>query len=82
MPYIKQDRRRALDPLISGLLYELQSDGEINYVFTKILIAFYEENYAALQNAVGLLECVKQEFVRRRLNPLEDRKIKENGDVY
>jgi hypothetical protein len=35
-----------------------------------------------MNEIVGALECCKQEFIRRKLNPYEDKKIKENSDVY
>jgi len=30
---------------------------------------------------IGVLECVKQEFYRRKVAPYEDIKIIENGDI-
>jgi len=30
---------------------------------------------------MGVLECVKQEFYRRRAVPYEEEKIEENGDI-
>jgi hypothetical protein len=29
-----------------------------------------------------VLECIKQEFYRRKLAPYEEAKIKENGDLW
>jgi len=38
--------------------------------------------YASLNEVIGVLECVKQEFYRKKVVPYEKRKIKENSDVY
>jgi hypothetical protein len=66
-------------------------DGVLNYTFTKILKHFYTDgvdaggiplsNYARLNRAVGLVNCVGTEFERRVVAPYEDTKIYENGDV-
>ena len=40
------------------------------------------QNYQAINDIVGAVEGAKLEFVRRIVNPYEDKKIKENGDVY
>jgi hypothetical protein len=85
MPYIIKDRREKLDKFIDGLQSELQCDGEVNYTITKIIQKYYFDgvgSYKILNSAIGVLECVKQEFYRRIIVPYEERKIKENGDVY
>lgn len=57
--------------------------GLLNYAITGLIIRSYPlESYGDLNQVVGVLECVKLEFVRRKLYPHEDRKAKENGDVY
>lgn len=61
--------------------------GELNYKITTDIISYlkwkYDKvGYAQLNEVVGVLECAKQEFIRRMVNPYEDAKIKENGDVY
>ena len=82
MPYIKQARRPVLEALISELLCNIESDGEVNYVITRIIDEIYKGTYESMSAGVGVLETAKHEFIRRRLNPYEDKKIKENGDVY
>lgn len=79
MPYIDPFSRDILDddaPLGSG---------QLNYSITK-LIRFYYLNhgkgYQAINDIVGALENAKLEFYRRVAVPYEDKKIKENGDVY
>jgi len=38
--------------------------------------------YKRYNKAMGVLECIKQEFYRRVISKYEDQKIEENGDVY
>lgn len=82
MPYISPNRR---------LLLNMHRDtavtvGELNYLITKLIKDFLGSsdriNYAALNAAVGVLDCVKQELYRRIISPYEDKKIEENGDVW
>lgn len=82
MPYIKYDRRAALVPVA----YNRPNDsGELNYQLTCVIqnyLAAKQITYADINNVVGALECCKLEFIRRVVNPYEDKKIEENGDVY
>jgi hypothetical protein len=87
VPYIKPERRtkyeKVLDELI-GILKALppeEVDGELNYVVTRVLKGVYPLRYYHVNKAVGVLECIKQEFYRRVAAPYEDIKIKESGDV-
>jgi len=87
LPYIKPERREkykeALEELI-GILKSLPAeevDGELNYVVTKIIKEVYPLRYFHLNKAIGVLECIKQEFYRRVAAPYEDEKIRESGDV-
>ena len=86
MPYIKQEDRTHFDCDIESLISQLKvnkSPGELNYVVSSIVWALFDEkpSYTKGNELVGVLECVKQEFIRRRLNDYEDEKIKENGDI-
>ena len=90
MPYIKKESRDELEPYIYGLIDILPpipgkevEDGEVNYVITRIVNAFYNRpSYKILQRGLGVLEAVKQEFYRRVVAPYEDMKRYSNGDVY
>lgn len=88
MPYIKGERRKAYDAIVEELILLLKHadvdkvDGEVNYVVTKIVKSVYQHNYFNLNRAVGVLECIKQEFYRRVAAPYEDQKHRERGDVY
>ena len=60
------------------------SAGELNYAITKLILKYLGEdfNYQKINDIVGALEGAKSEFTRRVVGPYEDKKIKENGDVY
>jgi hypothetical protein len=87
MPYIKPERRTKYTKILeelTGMLKALppeEIDGELNYVVTRILKEVYPLRYYHINKAVGVLECIKQEFYRRVAAPYEDLKIKESGDV-
>jgi len=87
MPYIKKHDRnkwqkliKEADRIIKGLPVE-HLDGELNYFISKIIINSYPPKYFNYNRAIGLLECIKQEFYRRKVGRYEDKKIKENGDI-
>lgn len=88
MPYITQEDRKKIEPILGPLLDqialgEFSHPGQINYVITKIIMATLERpSYCDFNKVMGVLECVKQEFYRRAVGPYEDRKIRHNGDVY
>lgn len=85
MPYIDQEAR---EKLVQGGLPD--GPGELNYTLTKIVDAYLcrlserdgRLRYAHLNEAIGTIECVKQELYRRVAAPYEDVKIDEAGDVY
>lgn len=90
MPYIIPARRPQLDPTAAqpdGTLpiSPAQNAGELNYQITKLVdryIAEHGANYAAINEAVGAVECAKLELYRRVAAPYESAKIATNGDVY
>ena len=80
MPYIKKQHK---DNLKNG--FKAGTPGELNYLITLLLkeyIAVNELSYQTINDVVGALEGAKAEFQRRIVNPYEDAKIQENGDVY
>lgn len=86
MPYIKPDKRGPLDLAIAQVVYrqEVGNYGDLNYAITKLVDHWCTvfpsyDNFNAL---IGVLECVKQEFYRRKVVPYEEQKREENGDVY
>jgi len=91
MPYIDKEKRDQLDPLIEELAKVLTqntlngpSQGDYNYVITKLIHNYIEDcglRYIHLNNAVGILECAKAEFIRTVVSPYEDEKRISNGCV-
>jgi hypothetical protein len=90
MPYISQPDR---EELWRGNR-SAQTPGELNFMITEILNDYLDRrripdrdnrlsvNYAAINDVVGVLQCAQLELYRRIAAPLEDKKCKENGDVY
>ena len=89
MPYIEpSDRREELRGLAADVVTVLRdtndelSSGEINFFISTILDIINASNYEAMNDLVGVLENVKQEYYRRVISPYEDRKRRLNGEVY
>uniref|UniRef100_A0A6M3LST6 Uncharacterized protein n=1 Tax=viral metagenome TaxID=1070528 RepID=A0A6M3LST6_9ZZZZ len=87
MPYILPEQRKRLDIGLATLIELIKEEataGELNYAITKLCIAKMDNtySYARINNIIGVLECVKQEFYRRLAVPYENEKAEENGDVY
>lgn len=90
MPYIKAVNRGAIERMVNALEETIVSEGDLNFAITKLLLAYLnwltescdQGGYAALNEVMGVLECVKQEFYRRVVVPYEETKREENGDVY
>lgn len=82
MPYIKQCCR---DEIEGSGHYGMLNPGELNYKITLLLIDYlntHDLKYQTINDIMGALEGAKAEFYRRIAAPYEDKKIKENGDVY
>jgi hypothetical protein len=83
MPYLRADQKLRLDAKHN---YPIpQTPGELNYLITRAIqeyLGLYTPSYEKLNSAIGALECAKMELYRRMVAPYEDKKIKENGDVY
>jgi hypothetical protein len=90
MPYIKTYERGKYDVVIEDLVdaltdrkTKLPPPGDINYILSSALWRIWNQqpSYTTGNMIVGVLECVKQEFFRRKLNLYEDEKLSENGDL-
>ena len=56
--------------------------GDINYTFSRILAGLMDNaSYPKIAIITGVLENIKQEFYRRIGVSLEEKKIRENGDI-
>lgn len=78
MPYISANRRDIAR-------HYPATAGELNFAITDLLcyyIRFKTLNYQTISDIVGALVGAKLEFYARVVRPYEDKKRKENGDVY
>lgn len=85
MPYIKKEdqdrieREDAYIPLARNV-------GELNYLINMVAIEYLMNqpkiDYATLNNTFGAMELAAQEFRRRLIDPYEEKKINENGDIF
>jgi len=80
MPYLTKAVRASLN---DG---RVQNEaGELNYLITKLCDAFLMKtglSYKNINQAIGALECAKLELYRRVAAPYEEKKCRENGEVY
>ncbi len=80
MPYITQIDRASL---ASGS--PTRTPGHLNFELTVLINKYLETNglsYTKINDVLGALEGAKLEFIRRIVNPYEDAKQEQNGDVY
>lgn len=91
MPYIKKDSRGILETncnttqFLEGVLQSNTTVGDINYLVTSLCNIYLVSkgvSYSAINDLIGVLECAKLELYRRVASPYENKKLKENGDVY
>ena len=83
MPYIKPSARDKVDKQIEALFKSSDgSMGQLNYIITKLLLLGEPASYDDFNSLVGVLECAKMEFYRRKVALYEASKKEENGDVY
>lgn len=86
MPYIKLAGRNRFENLLHQVVQTMPSDaGELNYLISRIIDTYIQvkgKDYQNLNEVIGVLECVKQEYYRRIAAPYEDIKQAANGDVY
>jgi hypothetical protein len=80
MPYIQKETREGLEMGHD----RPQNAGELNFLITIIIKDYFDDKggYQSINDIVGALEGAKLEFYRRVAAPYEDKKVKENGDVY
>lgn len=83
MPYITNERREII--LEGSHKYLADNSGELNFQITDLIIDYVVAHglkYQTLNDVIGALDGAKAEFQRRVVGPYEDKKIKQNGDVY
>ncbi|HEX7060460.1 MAG TPA: hypothetical protein VF200_00715 [Woeseiaceae bacterium] len=84
MPYIRQDDRERLRPLLIGLSEIIETPGELAYVVTRLMLGYWRRapSYQRWAEMRGAVADQIDEFRRRVVDEYEDRKRGENGDVF
>lgn len=86
MPYIPKDDRKSFEPELTDLkdlMSLLTGKGELTYLVYSLALEYFKEkkSYTTISTAISCLNDAAEEIRRRHLNPYEDKKIEENGDV-
>lgn len=84
IPYIKAKDREKFAGFIEELAVNINGMGEMNYVISKLFQRYMQLtglNYHAINQLVGVLECIKLELYSQVARPYEDKKIAENGPL-
>ena len=86
MPYITNSQKLILMSEDGAVLYPqcVNNVGELTwmlYKIVKIYLAKGQKRYAEYAQIIAALDNTKAEFRRRELDPYEDCKRQENGDV-
>ena len=81
MPYIPKSRRE----FISISTPYLMTKGELAYLITRAVTLYLDAHgirYSTLADVEGVLQTVSKEVFRRVTAPYEDKKCRDNGDVF
>lgn len=86
MPYIPDEDRKKYEPQLSELRQRVNGGipkGDLTYLVYSLGLEFFKgrESYTNISTAISCLQDAAEELRRRHLNPYEDQKMKENGDV-
>lgn len=86
MPYIPEEEKTKYEPALShlrALITDKTPKGNLTYLVYAIGLEYFKgrESYTRISTAISSLQDAAEELRRRHLNPYEDEKIKENGDV-
>jgi len=87
MPYIKSEERKKYEPKLSEITQLINSEmpkGNLTYLLYAISLDFIKkkgESYTNISTAISCLNDAAEELRRKHLNPYEDEKIRENGDI-
>lgn len=94
MPYIKKEQRKGINELVNEIIKEIEARrsigwytdkdvcGNLTFIVFKLIKHFYKDGkWYDKADAEKVCKRAWHEFERRYLDPYEDEKIKENGDV-
>lgn len=94
MPYIRQNRRENIKTnCIYGInFFRIETLGDLAYAINSLCVEYLlgsryncrgvDLNFSTLNDVPKVLDAVKHEYIRRIIVPYEEKKLKENGDVY
>jgi len=87
MPYIDKKKREIYEPELSRLRGKIKSSetskGDLTYLVYCLGLEFFKDkkSYTGISTSISCLQDAAEEIRRRHLNPYEDKKIQENGDI-
>jgi len=85
MPYISESwRRTKINKYVEDMTGFIKSKGDINYAISQLIGSLILRDgigYTTMSNYIDVLPDAEAELRRRLLDPYEDYKIIENGDV-
>lgn len=91
MPYIKQEARAQFEPELDALCVKIRNrmavaihlptSAMFNYIAFKLL-GLLLDSYPEMSAGMAGFNDAVEEFRRRHMNPLEDARRRENGDIY
>jgi hypothetical protein len=97
MPYISQEHRQPLDPLIDKLALQIVQEaqamgydgsfaGLLNYTCTRLALKVVRQQFGTMRYWIialltGTFKNIADEFYRRIALPYENRQIQKSGDV-
>jgi len=89
MPYVEKNDRMFYKDVVDKMMERIEtgkcSKGELNYIVTKAAVAYIVRHglgYNVVSDAIAALQDAADELKFRILRKYEDKKCKENGDVY
>lgn len=81
MPYISKEAREEILSHFRGA----HTPGELNFEITTDILRYLKRekiSYARFNEVMGVLACVQGELYRRMIAPYENKKKKENGEIF
>lgn len=85
MPYINKEDRKEMSEAIEQLFNRIHSKGDLNYVICelvgKVILRKERMSYTSISETIDAVHDAETELRRRILEPYENIKIEENGDV-
>ena len=85
MPYIKDEEKHEMSDFIEDLKMFIESKGDLNYAICelvgRLILDSDKISYTQMSEWIDAVHDAEAELRRRLLNPYEDLKIIENGDV-